>query len=250
MSFNGINYARHTYIAYKDDSKDGLASTTDMIPTDYLGVKVQVSWTIKEVTRSVVLVTRISPAAGLESNVPGGMLSLRVVNAAGTAVVGATVHVVNLLTASTTNITTITDASGTVTILGAPPSPGYNITATFPGYSTDGTYNIVTGVNPNPSPGNLTVATSTITPGTYVIDRLGTKTVNTWTQILATTSVDRFDDFTKIATSTGIVISGGVASLATGSTTGEVQSIAFGPTSLATWGTFSWTDTHQIPHLQ
>ena len=46
-----------------------------------------------------------------------------------------------------------------------------------------------------------------------------------------------------IASSTGIVLSGGSAMLATGSTTGEVQSVPFGPSYLATWGTFSWSDT-------
>jgi hypothetical protein len=46
-----------------------------------------------------------------------------------------------------------------------------------------------------------------------------------------------------IATSTGVVVSGGQVRLATASTSGEVQSVPMGPSYLAGWGTFSWSDS-------
>ena len=87
------------------------------------------------------------------------------------------------------------------------------------------------------------MTTNNTTSATFAIDLLGNKTINTWTQILAGTSSDPFNDQSMIATSTGVTISGGQVQLATGSSTGEVQSVAIGPSYLAGWGTFSWSDS-------
>ncbi len=243
VSLNGISYTRRTYIEYDDDPADGLGSSdTNHITEDYKAVKVELLWTEKERPYDIILVTRVSPAAGLETNVPGGTLTIFSVNSLGAAVPGAAVTIENASSSPAVNISTFTDASGTASILGAPAAAGYQITVTSPGYSTAQTYS-TTAQNTSPNPGNLTVTNNHTTSATFAIDVLGTKTVNTWTQTLASTSSDPFNDASLIATSTGITISGGAAMLTTGSTTGEVQSIAFGPSYLAGWGAFSWSDS-------
>ena len=243
LKFNGITFTRRTYIEYDDDPADGTGSSdTNHIVEDYKSVKVQVLWTEKRTTRSIILVTRVTPATGLETNVPGGTLTILSVNSLGAALPGAAVTIVNPSSSPAVNISTFTDASGTATVLGAPAASGYQITVTSTGYSTSQTYS-VTAQNTNPNPGNLTVTNNHTTSATFAIDLLGNKTVNTWTQILTGTSSDSFNDKSMIATSTGITVSGGLVTLSTGSTTGEVQSIAFGPSYLAGWGTFSWSDT-------
>lgn len=243
VSLNGISYIRRTYIEYDDDPADGLGvNDSNGIIEDYKTVKVQVLWTLKGITRSVVLVARFSPTTGMESAVPGGTLVINVVNSVGAALPGASVAIVATSASPTVAINTFTDASGTATILGAPAYSGYQITVSSPGYSTAGTYS-VTSQNTNPNPGNLSVTNNRTTSATFAIDLLGAKTINTWTQILNGTSSDPFNNTSEIATSTGIVLSGGAAQLSVGSTTGEVQSVAFTPSYLAGWGTFSWSDT-------
>lgn len=243
VTFNGVNYTRRTYVEYDDDPKDGTgASDSNNIVEDYKSVKVQVLWTEKRTPYNVTLVTRVSPTTGLETNVPGGTLMIYSVNSLGNALPGASVTIVNPAASPAVNISTFTDASGTASVLGAPAATGYQITVTGPGDSTSQTYS-VTAQNTSPNPGNLTVTNTHTTSATFAIDALGTKTINTWTQILNGTSSDPFNNASMIATSTGIVISGGSAMLATGSTTGQVMSVPFGPSYLATWGTFSWSDT-------
>ena len=243
VTFNGVKYTRRTYIEYDDDPKDGTgAADTNGIVEDYKSVKVQVLWTEKRTPYNVTLVTRVSPTTGLETNVPGGTLMIYSVNSLGTALPGASVTIVNAGASPAVNISTFTDASGTASVLGAPSASGYQITVTSPGDSTAQTYS-VTAQNTNPNPGNLTVTNNHTTSATFAIDVLGTKTINTWTQIQNGTSSDPFNDMSLIATSSGIVVSAGAAILSTGSTTGEVQSRSFGPSYLATWGTFSWSDT-------
>ena len=243
VSFNGVKYNRRTYIEYGDDPKDGTGvSDSNSIVEDYKSVKVQVLWTEKSTKYNVTLVTRVSPTTGLETSVPGGTLTILSVNSLGGPLPGASVLIVNASSSPAVNISTFTDASGTASILGAPAASGYQITVTSPGDSTAQTYNVTTQ-NTNPNPGNLTVTNNHTTSATFAIDVLATKTINTWTQILNGTSSDPFNDSSLIASSTGIILSGGSAMLATGSTTGEVQSSPFGPSYLAKWGTFSWSDT-------
>ncbi|HVM73941.1 MAG TPA: carboxypeptidase-like regulatory domain-containing protein [Candidatus Paceibacterota bacterium] len=243
VTFNGIRYTRRTYIEYDDDPKDGLGSSdSNHIIEDYKSVKVQVFWVNKRNTYNVTLVTRVSPATGLESAVPGGTLTILSVNSQGTALPGASITIVNASSSPAVNISTVSDASGTASILGAPAASGYRVTVTAPGDSTAQTYS-VTAQNTNPNPGNLTVTNNNTTSATFAIDTLGNKTVNTWTQILTGTSTDPFNDMSLIATSTGVVISGGIVALATGSTTGEVQSTPITPSYLANWGLFSWSDS-------
>lgn len=246
VSLNGVTYTRRTIVEYADDPKDGLgASDANGITADYKAVKVDVAWTSRTGTRHVDLVTRVTPARGLEANPcgsPCGTLTLSVVNASSQAIAGASVSVVNASTSPVVNINTFTNASGTVSLIGALAAAGYAIVVTDPGYSSAQTYS-ATAQNTSPNPGNLTVSNNQTTSGTFAIDLLGSETVKTWTQILSGIWSDPFSDTSKVATSSRITIASGTASITTLGTSGEVQSIVIGPANLASWGSVSITDT-------
>ena len=127
--------------------------------------------------------TRVSPTTGMETNVPGGTLDDLFGEFARHRASGGIRLIVNAGASPAVNIGTFTDASGTASVLGAPSASGYQITVTSPGDSTAQTYS-VTAQNTNPNPGNLTVTNNHTTSATFAIDVLGTKTINTWTQIL------------------------------------------------------------------
>ncbi|MBI5470645.1 carboxypeptidase regulatory-like domain-containing protein [Candidatus Kaiserbacteria bacterium] len=245
ISLNGISYTRRTLIEYVDDAKDGTgASDSNGITADYKQVKVDLAWSSRAGTRHVTLAARVSPPTGLESAVSGGTLVINAVSSTGAALVGAQVQVVNASTTPTINETTYTNASGTVTLIGAPAASNYQITVSELGYSTAQTYS-ATAQNTNPSPANLTVTNAHTTTGTFAIDVLGSRSVNTWTQILTGTWTDTFADLSKIGTTTNADISDGVARLAGSSpytSPGEVQSFTIGPSYLNKWKTFSWID--------
>lgn len=243
-TLNGVPYTRRTVIEYQDDPKDGTgAADTNGVTADYKIAKVDVSWTPRNgVAHHIIVASRFSPP-GIETAVPGGTLVIDAVNAAGTPLSGATVHIVNASSSPAVDTTTFTNASGTVTLIGAPAAANYQVSVYEAGYSMAQTYS-TTPQNTNPNPANLTVTDNRTTTGTFAIDVLGSDTVRTWMPLTAGTWSDSLSDTTKIASSTGITVSGGEASLtgpAPYGSYGELQSIAIGPSKLARWQTLSWT---------
>lgn len=244
-TLNGVPYTRRTLILYEDDPKDGTGGAdTNGVTADYKVAKVEVSWESRTGVRYITIASRFSPV-GIESAVPGGTLVVQVVSAAGSPLSGAAVRVVNASTSPSIDTTTYTNASGTVTIIGAPAAAGYQITASDTGYSTARTYS-TTAANTNPNPANLTVTNSHTTTGTFAIDRVGSDTVRTWTPIAASSWDDTLADSSKIASSTALDVSGGTARLigpAPYGSYGALQSVALGPSLLAHWKTLSWNAT-------
>jgi len=245
VSLNGLTYTRRTLIEYVDDPKDGLgAADQNHITSDYKAAKVDISWTAKGGTRHITIVTRIDPPNGMETacTPPCGTLTVSVVNAASAPLSGASVSIVNSSVSPAVNLSTFTDTTGTANLIGAPTGSGYAIVVTNSGYSTAQTYT-ATAQNTNPNPGNLTVSNGQTTTGTFAIDVLGTKTVNTWQQISPATWTDPFSDATEISTSTNISVAAGTAKLISSATRGEVQSIVIQPTALAQWASLTWSST-------
>ena len=76
ITLNGIEYTRTTFVEYVDDEKDGTASTTDTIPTDYKKLKTKISWEYKGKANEISLLTNIVPK-GSEANVEIGRASCR-----------------------------------------------------------------------------------------------------------------------------------------------------------------------------
>lgn len=141
ISVNTRRYHVSTFVQYVDDTFDG-TTPTDTIPTDYKRVRVEVSWGSEE-SEQVVLFGNFTPN-GLETAVAGGTLSVNVLHADGSGVVGANVNVRN--SAGTINVNAQTDATGNVSLPGTPAATqAYTITVskndyyganTFPPYPT------------------------------------------------------------------------------------------------------------------
>ena len=247
VSLNGVSYTRRTLIQYTDDPGDGLGSSdTNSISQDYKVAKVDVAWTTRLGTRSVVLVTRIEPPNGIETacppSAPCGTITVNVLDAASQPVAGAQVHIVNTSTVPTIDITTFTNTSGVVSFVGAPVASNYQVTVTKTGYSTDQTYN-----TSNPVQGPLNVLTNQTTTVTILIDLLSSMTINTFS-LSTNTWTDSFTDESKIdpVTSYYIEIAGNQARFEgnqpwTGPA--DLRSQTITPVALSRWGVFSWNDT-------
>lgn len=232
---DGASYGVHTYIGYYDDPADGLgANDTNHITTDYKKAVVTVSYTAGGFPRSVTFASNFAPP-GIESNTGGGTLGVHVVNAAGTGVSGASVHIVNNATSPTIDFSTLTDASGMVSIGGAATSSAYQIYVSKAGYSSAQTYPR-TSENVNPTPGDLTVVENQTTTGTFAIDQLATLTVSSFSAATTTAFSDSFTTTANLAGEKNTTVSGGAVQLTPGAFSGSAQSITFSPSALDGWG--------------
>ncbi len=243
ITLNGVSYNRRTLISYYDDTKDGSSGgDTNGIQADSKTAKVEVSWLSRTGTRRLVSTARIAPTTGLETSVSGGTLTINAVDSTGAALSGATISIVNASTS--VDLTTYTNASGTVQFIGTPAGSGYAITVTKAGYSTARTYT-ATSQNTNPNPGNLTVTNNLTTSSTFAVDLLGSKTVQTFTPISAATTTDTFSNGALIATSSNVTVSGGSARISGTAPygTGLLRSTSVAPSYLVGWKQLSWSAT-------
>jgi len=168
---NGARYTVRTRVRFMDDPYDGLAPT-DAVPTDYREVAVDASWGANP-NQTVTLATLIAPP-GLEQSTTTGTLRIRVIDANGAPVEGASVHIANSTVIPSIALTLPTDANGDVILPGAPPSvSGYAVRVTRDGYSTDATAP-PSAENPNPTQAPLTVLEHEVTAATFAIDRQAT----------------------------------------------------------------------------
>lgn len=178
-ALNGIEYTRRTFVQYFDDPHDGVGgSDSNGVTTDYKLVKVDVEWQFREETRSFSLVTTMVPP-GLETIAGGGTLRITVLNASGSPVPSAQVSLINNALVPAVSLSTFTNTSGVVEFPGAPSAVSYEVVVNKTNYSSAQTY-AVSGINPNPNPGHLTVAEGQTTSSGFAIDVLGSATVRTF----------------------------------------------------------------------
>lgn len=239
---DGLSYVTQTFISYVDDPADGLgANDTNGITTDYKRARVAVSYSIAGQSKSVVLVSDFAPP-GIETTNGGGTLAINVVNASGTPVSSATVHITNPSTSPTVDLTTFTNVSGQVYLPGAATSSDYQVSVTKTGYSSAQTYARDT-TNQNPNPGYLTVAQGQTTTQTFAIDLLAHLNLATFTPIATSTFSDTFANSAKLAATASTTVSSGVLTLISGATDGSARSVATSSPYLASWGTLTATTT-------
>lgn len=180
-TLNGVTYTRRTFVQYTDASEDGLgALDSNGITTDYKTVRVSVSWSFRENTRTLFLITSITPS-GVESSGGGGTLRITVLDSVGSPIPSAEVSIVNDSLVPQVSLTTFTNTDGIIEFLAAPAGSGYEISVEKTGYSASQTYS-VTGGNPNPNPGHLTVVDSQSTSATFFIDRTALLTLESFPQ--------------------------------------------------------------------
>ena len=191
---NGFIFTIHTSVIYVDDPFDQI-SPQDLLPTDYKQVRVDITWDeqLGLYHEPIVLVNLISPK-GVETTNGGGTLSVFVINSSGIPISSASIHITNTAVNPNIDITLQTDHNGYLILPGAPPCPAcYNISVTKSGYSTDKTYTTSEIANPNKGP--LTVTPNYLTESTFMIDRLATLNITSYsgdrTFILAPNSLFR-----------------------------------------------------------
>ncbi|MDD5152650.1 MAG: prepilin-type N-terminal cleavage/methylation domain-containing protein [Candidatus Pacebacteria bacterium] len=181
ITFNGKQYQVYYVVNYLDDPADGTALLgTDPAPTDYKQVKLY----IKNLTTGALksFLTNITPK-GLEGMSSGGALSVRVFDAVGQPVSGASINIVN--TGLGINLTRMTDAGGNWVEVGLPASAnGYHMVVTKTNYSSDQTYPASVG-NPNPTKPDATILAGQVTQISFAIDQLSTLNFHTLDDICA-----------------------------------------------------------------
>lgn len=169
ISVNTVRYTVYTFVQYVDDSFDSTVATGDAIPTDYKRVRLTVSWGNEGSDQSVILFGNFSPN-GVESSAGGGVLSINVLDASGSGVSGASVNIVN--GAAGVNITTVTDATGNLTLPGAPAgTEAYTITVSKAGYYGATSYPAYPTSAYNPVDVHASVVENVLNQMTMVMDQ-------------------------------------------------------------------------------
>jgi hypothetical protein len=141
----GYTFKVVTKIIYVDDPYDGNAAGTipskpvDTNPADYKRAEISVYLATSGKLVAQLSTDLAAKAAETKSNT--GILAIKVIDSSGKPVPNATITVVNSAPSPAVNITTTTDNLGNLVIPNLPPdsSNRYQVTATYPGYSTDGT---------------------------------------------------------------------------------------------------------------
>ena len=246
LLLNGVSYNRRTFIRYEDSPDDGLgAADTNTITADYKVAKVELSWTVKGTTRSIILVTNIIPQ-GIETLAGGGTLVVNVFDAAALPVDNASVHVVNASTTPPIDVLSDTNPSGVVMFPGAPASAGYQITAFKTGYSTAQTYSS-SSTNPNPNPAHVAVVASLVSTVNFAIDKTSSRVIRTVAPPTADKTEDLLSNTTYLAASSSVVVGGGEMVLTgapgTYSAQGSATTTTITPASLYSWTNLSWNAT-------
>ena len=177
VNINGQNFEVRTSVVYIDDPFDGVAPG-DSLSTDYKRVKVAVSWDGPFASKNpLVVVTDVAPR-GTEAEEVGGVLQIKVINALGDPVEGASVFIVNDAVIPAINIETTTNVQGGVVLPGSPIcNVCYQIRVEKSGYSSDKTYS--SGEVANPSKPYSTILDGEVSQVTLAVDRVGSIQVRT-----------------------------------------------------------------------
>lgn len=170
---NGVSFSVNTIIRNLDLPADGTLGGTpnDMSPADNKLAVIEVVCTSCAVPLSVEYTTAVAPKS-LETENGNGALVIKAIDGSGLPVAGATVLIQNDSVVPNINFSDVTDSSGVLTIVDAPPSTEeYHITVSKNGYSTEQTYVPGEVTNPNPVKPHITVADNTVSQATFSIDQ-------------------------------------------------------------------------------
>ena len=180
IDYNGVVYAVYYSISYVDDPADGtILAGSDPAPNDYKQVKLYVTNTATAITKSFL--TTVAPE-GPESLGNRGVIFIKVFDAVGQPVSGASIHIVNSNFNPMFDVTRTSGEDGAWLEVGLQPDVnGYHITVTKNGYSSDQTYPS-TEENPNPTKTDSTVLAGEVTQVSFSIDHLSSLTFYTKNQ--------------------------------------------------------------------
>lgn len=174
LNRSGVDFVVTTTIRNVDLPFDGTigGSPNDLSPADNKFVEVNVDCPSCKNFSTVVLNTTVAPK-NLETASTNGALFIKVFDANGVPIQGASVHIENNKINPKITIDDITDANGLLQIIDAPPGvEAYEITVTKTGYSTDKTLASGQVSNPYPAKTHATVVLQQVTQVSFSIDKL------------------------------------------------------------------------------
>jgi Carboxypeptidase regulatory-like domain len=237
-TLNGIVFTKRVLIEYIDDDADGVGvADSNGITTDYKQAKVILSWTLRDVTKEVFLVTNIIPRS-IETDVGGGTVRVNVFDFANLPLPGADVRLVNTTLVPNIDVTRSSDASGSALFGGAPAGGDYEIFVTAPGYSSDQTYRATTTL-PNPTTQPIAVVEASISTMNFFIDQLSNVSLLALSSKIPNEVSESFNTTAGIATSTNTDVTANELRLSGSpgsySLNGTAYLIASVPTPLASW---------------
>ena len=179
-SVEGQQFKVYYEVTYIDDPADGtIVAGTDAAPNDYKQVKMSILNVATN--KTTYYLTNVSPL-GLENTTNAGALWIKVFDASGQPISGASVHIENLALNPDIVLDRESDSSGNWVEVGLPASANnYHIVVTKSGYSSEQTYPI-TQANPNPTKPDSTVVNGTVTQISFAIDLLSNLTIRTLDQ--------------------------------------------------------------------
>jgi prepilin-type N-terminal cleavage/methylation domain-containing protein len=170
-----------TAIRSVDDPFDGTigGSPADTSPADYKLIDLDITCSNCKSFSPLSFTTLIAPH-GLETASNNGALYIRALDASGTPVIGASIHIVNTQTNPDTIIDETTDNTGWVKIVDAPPgASAYNITATKSGFTQDQTYPVGGAAGPTPVKPDANMVAQQVTQLSFTIDKTSSLTTTT-----------------------------------------------------------------------
>ena len=171
----GIAFDITTTIRNIDDSFDGTigGSPNDLSPADYKLAQVDVACSTCKQFQPFSIATYVAPKT-MELSSNNGAIFVKLFDANGLPVSGATVHVVNSHVSPAIDINETTNNAGEFALIDVPPgNEAYEISVSKTGYSTEKTYP-TTLTTPHPVKANATVTAQQATQISFSIDKLST----------------------------------------------------------------------------
>ncbi len=195
VSRGTMNFLVVTTVRNVDDPFDGVlgGSPNDTSPADYKLVEVSISLPDNPKFKPLRYTKMVAPK-NLENSSTNGALFVRVIDASGNPVSGASVHIENDVAIPPIVIDDITNNNGYLQIVDVPPAvEAYEVSVSKVGYSSEQTYQSGAVANPNPNKKHATVAVQTVTELSFAIDVTGTVNMETVTETCAPVPSVGFD---------------------------------------------------------
>lgn len=186
VSRNGRNFYVHTFVKYVDDSFDYLAATpspdTDIVPTDYKAVRIQVSWDeTHSDSKSVFLTSTFVPPSKEEMGT-GGLLFVNVTDGTSNFVPQASVRLTNSVTSTDSTYPTGDDGGTMFPEVTEDLSGKYKIEISKTGYypiQTYPPYDPLITDSFDPVNKDVAIQNATITNKPMTIDKVSFLTIDT-----------------------------------------------------------------------